>query len=444
MQCGASHADALAAAERITARYNTGEWTHPDTIELPEYWYHCLHVSKENPLLWCIFPDPTAMIADRPRQTRPAKYIRLMLEKSGAYSDDATVQAMVEYALGGADDNILHIIDEPTPDQIEAIYTNHREHPSLQYGYGVHTSCMSYPAEHYNSPYHPVRVYAGREGGNGIGIVYSADEHGKTYARAIYNTETRQYPRCYHTARPGSSETEARDAWIAALERAGFEQSSRALEGCYLRIDEDGDRIIAPYIDGCYQDVDDDGQIGDCGIYCCNHTNGHSDHRVDRIACPHCGDYFDADDGAYMPDGTEYCCYGCANADGWRCCARCNEDYYSENEGLTTEDGHDYCCEDCARRAGYVQCNECRSWIDADNMDILARDAIFCCERCAERSGFTPCDDCGVYTAASDLEEREDGAYCPDCIDDQPDQPDLPDLPDLPGIDAATTTEVTV
>lgn len=405
---GATHAQALELAERITERFTTGYWSRPNIITHAGNPLEALHESKENPALWCYFPNLSAALNDKPRQIRPGKYIAAMLPTIGIDADDATVQSFVE-AAKEIEYATIQILPKPTADQLEKIYTNYRDPGRAQsMGYGVHTSCMRYPADRYDSHAHPVRVYDKGD----IGIIYSVDEDGKTYARTLYNPENNGYVRVYYTPRPGESHAEAMQQWESRLEERGFSQDSRALEGCRIRLEECDGTIIAPYIDGRFQNVDERGRIGDEGPYECNQTNGLANNEdEDTVTCGHCGSRIRLDDGDYYIGGDDYFCDDvCFHAAGWRICQndRCGEAFYSDY-GTMTEDGHDYCCDACAERAGYAQCTYCDAWHEADEM-ICTEDgeSLYCCEEHANNDGYTECERCYAWIHETEAHHGDD------------------------------------
>ena len=395
---GATHAQALEIAERITDRFASGYWSRPSIIAPAGAALEALHESRENPALWCYYPSLAAALADKPRQIRPGKYIAAMLPKLNMHTDDDTIQALVE-AAREIEYGTIQVLPKPTADQLERIYTNYRDpERSSHMGYGVHTSCMRYAADRFDGPEHPVRMYARGD----IGIIFSTDENGETYARTLYNPKTNAYLKTYYTPRPGESHAEAMQQWESRLEERGFTQDNRALGGCRIRIVKCDGTIVAPYLDGRFQNVDESGRIGDDGPYECSQTNGlaKNEDEENSVLCAHCGSRIHLDDGDYYTGGDDYFCDNeCFTEAGWRICQndRCGETFHSDY-GIMTEDGNDYCCDSCAIRAGYAQCTYCDEWHEADEM-IYTEDGAgcYCCKEHANEDGYTECERCNAW-----------------------------------------------
>ena len=155
---------------------------------------------------------------------------------------------------------------------------------------------------------HAVRVYDSPD----IAVVYA--EHDDTVVgRAVCNRETKEFVRAYPTGDrdltfADKTQMEWREAFLALLEAEGYRHDTGCLEGLRLSfLDEEDERVEAPYLDGCYQAVTwekgDDWMIvcdkGNDGSYACDNTNGWSDEREDSRVTLRNGDRVSPDEAVW-------------------------------------------------------------------------------------------------------------------------------------------------
>lgn len=120
--------------------------------------------------------------------------------------------------------------------------------------------------------------------------------------------------------------------------------------------------------------------------------------RGDYEKCPHCGRWFDKEDGesVYCDDDGLYYCGKCVEDGYIRQCEDCSEWH---REFLMTEiDGGFYC--DCCLDESFVQCYDCDEWIRRD--DAVEIGGSWFCDSCSQN--WVECRDCGDPV-------REDDAY---------------------------------
>lgn len=165
-----------------------------------------------------------------------------------------------------------------------------------------------------NLPHHPARVY----GAGDIGIAWLWDSISKQQiGRAIYNKETKAYPRVYGTK-------EGMESLHVMLKAESFVHDDDALEGCKLLKIEHRGRHIMPYLDGvhsltdhgAYWRIDSNGEDGDG-----NKTNGYMNESA-RYTCDNCGDRMNEDEFNFV-QGANWCEH-CFNHETFFC------EYYEE------------------------------------------------------------------------------------------------------------------
>lgn len=146
----------------------------------------------------------------------------------------------------------------PTPSGLGIQFTDTPEGFERVYTKADVSSCIGHDADHFQSPFHPVRIYAAGD----LELAYHTDEDGEIDGRGICRKGTKHYVRWYGQGEP-------------AMAKLGYTQDRKCLNGARVAItygedDADG-RIVAPYIDGAYEwvSVDDEGvgRIGNRGEY---------------------------------------------------------------------------------------------------------------------------------------------------------------------------------
>lgn len=178
-------------------------------------------------------------------------------------------------------------------------------------GKGV-SSCMAAPAEEYSTwdDIHPTDVYSSAHFGRGDNnlalFTYKVGEH--RVGRGIVNTESMRCVRWY-----GSVHGER------ALKRIGVKIDGCALKGSWLALEQNGRRMIAPYLDGDIEYVKADTSVGrlyitNDGGMCASETSGVL--GMNEVYCVDDDEYHDEDDCTYQSESntwiSEYC-------DDWRC-----------------------------------------------------------------------------------------------------------------------------
>lgn len=182
-----------------------------------------------------------------------------------------------------------------TADEIEHVYLNGPE------------SCMSHDPSDYQSPFHPVRVYAGPD----LAVAYCKDEDGEIIARALCWPSEKIYGRIY----PDPDECDNGDKIKELLRREGFKYGQ--LTGAKFARETDGYNLICPYIDrvGRVTDCGTHLEIGDTrngAVYLADSTDGILE-IDERSTCECCNERYDEDCSAHIQDTGETWCSDCAD-----------------------------------------------------------------------------------------------------------------------------------
>lgn len=267
--------------ERERARLAAGEYTATPWTELP--WFarpetalHFAHVSTVDGAKIAYTEDAVKGQADRQTRIKPGKYLARFY--ADVLSTEEIARLSAEFSKT-YEDNVLMFAT--TADDWERVYT---DGPS---------SCMSKSADNYDSPCHPVRVYAGPD----LQLAY-LERNGDVTARAIVWQDKKIYSRIYgDQVRLGDM-----------LQDAGF--SGGSLQGARLVRKPHHGGFVLPYVD--YIDgATDDGKhlVLDGGDIACDQTNGLSGDTGRRCEC--CNTFTEEDDGRCDNDGNFYCddCY---------------------------------------------------------------------------------------------------------------------------------------
>lgn len=330
------------------------------------------------------------------RQAPPMKPGRYLRQFYGDVLDANRITELTrEYAAytNTNPDELDELLFARTEDEIEHVYLRGPE------------SCMSHDESDYDTPFHPVRVYAGFD----LAIAYCKDEDGRIFARALCWPERKIYGRIYPGRDPShynfaEGDIEKHDRFTETLRREGFSRGK--LDGArFSRQTDDWGAIVCPYIDGDQQVTVRRNclVIGDDGsgtLYAADNTNGLLGDEIDeRPQCDNCGERYD------------------------------------EGEGVTPEDRDFYTyCEDCAENVLH-QCEATGAYYRYQQNIVTLSDGTVWSREHFEDHGAT-CEQCESHERASDIDghgccsdcepEEEEEENEPDGRDESPDQLELP------------------
>jgi hypothetical protein len=280
---------------------------------------------------------------------------------------------------------------------------------------------MSYDADHFESPVHPVRVY----GAGDLAIAYTGAQDHVT-SRALCWPEHKVYGRIYGD--------EAR--LTGALERLGYaEAGSRDFDGArLLKIEADYGRYVGPYMDGSYgADVKPDCLV--MSYHCDLDGQNENGFLGTEATCDRCGDSMDPEyattvgdvqwcEGCYSQHAIycEACCesvdveYATEVEGTWYCdscasdnsfaCNKCGDRFFTENHNEVS--GEDW-CPSCSDRHAF-HCDHCEASHDADFISQESVNGETWCEDCV-RDGATECEKCEHYTVSTSVINGR----CEDC-----------------------------
>lgn len=330
---------------------------------------HYAHVSKDKALYVAFTEDDTKGIADRQTRMRPGAYLQRY------YSDWLSAEDVKEwcakYAVEHGDNELLFA---RTADEIEHVYTNGP------------TSCMSHSANEYDSPCHPVRVYAAGD----LAIAYIENDD-TIQARALCWPEKKWYSRVYGYE----------DVLTRVLEAAGY--SYHSMQGARMKRIPYDDGFVVPYLDSVYAATDDGDYliIESGGEIDCQTTNGISENYT---TCARCGDSYDGEnDGGYIND--ENWCPSCYENHTFYC-EDCNETY-SDDDSYHHIDGHGTVCDSCI--SAYSTCDHCNEPTRDGNLNTGTEDRRYC-DDCASDMKRTHC---GL------IADDENDCDCSECDDER-------------------------
>ncbi len=298
--------------KREEGRFASGEYVQVPWLS--ERWFaeskfakeHYLHVSVNEPGKVAFTETAEKGMADVQTRMKAGKYLARF------FSDELSDLEIRDIATSYAalyEDNKLQFATEA--DDIEWVYTHGPE------------SCMGYTSDHFDSPFHPVRVYAAGD----LAIAYITRQNRVT-ARCLCWPEKKVY------TRPYGDEYRITDL----LDSAGYNQrEGHCFYGAKLtRRTVDDEYFVLPYIDW-HRGVTDCGkhlEIARDGELTCESTSGLVSMHGEGTACDRCGTRCDED---YLysvivnrHNDTETWCDGCCE---------CN--------AYSTESG-DYCHSDIA------------------------------------------------------------------------------------------------
>lgn len=366
--------------ERERGRLASGEYTATPWAALP--WFarpetalHFAHVSTVDGAKIAYTEDAVKGQADRQTRIKPGKYLARFYADVLSTEDIARLSAEFSKTY---EDNVLMFAT--TADDWERVYT---DGPS---------SCMSKPASSYDSPCHPVRVYAGPD----LQLAY-LERNGDVTARAIVWPEHKVYSRIYgDQVRLGDM-----------LQDAGFSEGS--LQGARIVRKPFQDGFVLPYVD--YIDgATDDGKhlILDGGDIACDQTNGLSGDTGRSCSC--CNQFVSEDDGRSDNNGEFYCddCY----SDNYSYCEYYEEDMPSDgfqevivrvrSYGPVTQ----WWCEDAINNNAFTCDNDGKLY--ADSMQVQMANGDTWSTVAFEEYGAT-CEATDECYSAEDCVQLEDG-----------------------------------
>lgn len=285
-----------------------------------------------------------------------------------------------------------------TPDDIQRVYEHGPD------------SCMSKSPDHYSNFCHPVRIY----GAGDLAIAYLENE--RVTARALCWPDKMIYGRIYGD--------EHRIEQL--LEAAGYRHGNCASmwNGArLLRIEDDDERFVAPYLDDPNDGVEDHGDFlrlgGNIG---CRDTCGLSESPGQF--CDNC----EAPVSDLYGVGDEQWCEYCRDEYSYYC-DDCNENYPGKPH-MCDHNGRDI-CRGCARN--YTDCAGCEEFFHNGDL-VEGADSTHYCERCASHMEVTPCtlvadsdDDCDCHVCEHhrDLEANPRQHYTPSSTVFDPRQLDM-------------------
>lgn len=366
---------------REQARFDSGEYEGLPW-NLVGYWKNdinadCLfpHVSKKFPGKIAFTENAAKGAADIQTAISPGRF----LERFTTMGEHIRKELANEFTAKYSTDS-LELLFARTADEIEDVYLTGPE------------SCMSKPANRYDSSVHPVRVYAAGD----LAVAYlqtqpDDDSDPTIVARCVCWPEELIYTRIY--GRHG-----ANDKLQARLNNLGYKSGD--LEGARLQKIDDGDgQYVMPYLDQglCFNDNGDYFAISVDGEFAADNTNGLTSLRP-RCTCDNCGDPMDEDDQTYIESREENWCEHCVENYAFY------DEYRSEtipcNNGVWIRDLGEYWSQRRFENYGFV-CEETGDSYSHDAMVVLADDTVVC-QRWADRNAWY-CEECDQYFRNGDL-----------------------------------------
>jgi hypothetical protein len=318
---------------------------------------HFAHVSTAEPGKLAFTEDATKGAADRQTRMRPGRYLEKYFPELGSEMvRTLAAEFCARYELN-------QLLFATTADDIERVY---RSGPS---------SCMAHGLDYYNSPIHPVRVYAAGD----LAVAY-LKEGERITARVLCWPARKIYSRIYGD--------EERISYL--LDAAGYTQGGDCcFDGAKLLREETDNGFVMPYVDW-HDGAHDNGRhiiLGGRGDITCESTCGVSEDG-ERFTCDNCGDRASADDAQHVRHNGTWC-----NS----CVENCTvySEYHGEQiaEGDAVRVGDDYVQEGSAC---YVTCEATGEnyWEDGDGYVTLADGRVWSREY-ANENGY--CDDDGDW-----------------------------------------------
>jgi hypothetical protein len=259
-------------ARFLTSIYTPVPWAGTLT-PIPD---HFAHLSNANPGLIAFTDTDAKGEADIQTPMKPGRYLAKFYPTLAAHEVRDIQEKMPRTAK---------LYFAVTADEIERVYTT---------GPG---SCMSHPADHFDSPCHPVRVY----GNSDLQLAYIKNSAGRPIARALVWPAKKRYARIY-----GHEELLRQQLVLESYERD-------SLSGARIRrinMDSEEGTVVMPYIDDDHTfDVVDDGWLVLGGPYNADSTDGTGTTQEPTYCC-HCDQRISRDDDICTV-GDETWCEGC-------------------------------------------------------------------------------------------------------------------------------------
>ena len=240
--------------------YTRLPWTWCWWFHIPGTSQHYAHVSMDDPGKIAFTADEAQGIADKQTRMKPGRYLRQFYSR---HISEGDIRDYARQFAGMYDPVVLRFA--ATADEIEVVYVIGPR------------SCMSYEADHFDSPIHPARMYACGD----LQVAYlqmsEDDEDQQITARAVVWPERKIYSTIYGDA----------DRLEPALEREGYREGQ--LSGARLTRHEHDGCFVVPYVDGVYRAADHGTHlvIDRLGGISCETTTGLSPRRYE---CDSCGD----------------------------------------------------------------------------------------------------------------------------------------------------------
>lgn len=363
-----------------------------DLDPIPGHYVHC---SLNQKGMVAFTENEAKGKADRQTEIRPGRYLARFypdLQKT----DPDKVREWASTVDGAGE-----LLFAKTADEIEEVYTNTTE------GAG---SCMSKPADCYDSSVHPARIYAGPD----LQVAYFKDSSGKVAARALVWPEKKAVGRIYGDLQ------RLKTALLAAGYAVDGWGNGHELVGARIQKVEEGGTLVCPYIDHCGY-VEDDGKylrLSDSGIPA-QSTEG----LIERGRyCPRLDDYVgEGEEFYYIEDRNESWSQTALDMYGFYCDR--TGDYFSDNVSsyevivptlwTSTRRTTETWSEGALEGAWY--CDRTDQWLSDSIAGVtLANgdtvDPLWAAENC------TACAISGDLYETDELVEHDDGLVHPDNI----------------------------
>ncbi|WP_150295082.1 hypothetical protein [Sphingobium estronivorans] len=311
---------------QIREKLRFADGTYSLTPWHDEPWYqarhgeHFCHISKEQAGKVAFTENAAKGQIDRQLVMSPGRYLNRFFSE---HLDNNAIEGWCARLSVLLEEDALKITQDA--DEIEDVYV------------GGPNSCMAHKADYFDSPCHPVRVYAGPD----TALAYIGSREDAT-ARSIVWPSRRIYTSIYGDV----------SRLRLLLEGAGY--TSGSLNGARIRRIPHDDYFVVPYIDEG-DDLDDEGQhlvIGQGGISS-NKTTGLADIPW---YCPRCDSDGEAYETVHGVDGDEEeWCYSCFHDHATFC--DYNQRYYCDDESFVivhNDGGSNTVLEDDAEDFGAV------------------------------------------------------------------------------------------
>lgn len=376
--------------------YEPLPWGNPASNSYAGGWFirahtklkHYAHVSKGKVGMVAFTESEEKGRANIQTRMRPGTYLqRFYLNDiaaavgGGPYADH-WIRANATYFSSIYDEIQLHFAT--TANEIEHIYRA-----------GPH-SCMSYRPDEYNTPFHPVRVYAA--GDLACAYITAAADSKTITARALCWPEKKTYGRIY------GDDVRMKKAFADA----DYSYSAYFAEGARLvrhPINTRDNAFVCPYIDGILR-------VSDNGKHLIITENGELDAEVTdgtagggfRQYCSHCDEAVDPqDDDAACVEGNLWC-PGCVETYAFYC-NRYHQYYaYDSEEAVTIVDRGQTWCLSAAENHAW-QCRATDDWYSQNTRSIVLNDGTVVCPDWFARNGFY-CVECDANYRNDEHEEH--------------------------------------